>query len=123
MNTQPADAAVTAERTGLRQPLYVHIASTLQERIVSGHYRVLSLLPPEAELSEEFATSRNTVREALRLLVERGLVRRRQGAGTLVISAEPIVKYIQSFNKLEDLFANSTTTYYALHSITAVIGS
>src|SRR4051812_21561572 len=99
MNTQPADATVTAERNGSRQPLYIHIASTLQERIASGHYPVLSLLPPEAELSEEFATSRNTVREALRLLVERGLVRRRQGAGTLVISASPIVNYVQSFNR------------------------
>jgi GntR family transcriptional regulator len=115
------EPSATGERNGLRQPLYVHIASTLQGRIVGGQYPVSSLLPPEAELSEEFATSRNTVREALRLLVERGLVRRRQGAGTLVTSAMPIVKYVQSFNKLEDLFANATTTHYALHSIAPVV--
>jgi GntR family transcriptional regulator len=116
-----AEPSATGERNGVRQPLYMHIASTLQARIVSGHYPVSSLLPPEAELSEEFATSRNTVREALRLLVERGLVRRRQGAGTLVVSATPIVKYVQSFSKLEDLFANATTTHYALHSIAPVV--
>jgi DNA-binding GntR family transcriptional regulator len=106
---------------GLRRPLYIHVAATLQDRIVSGHYPVASYLPPEAQLSEEFATSRNTVREALRLLAERGLVRRRQGTGNLVTSATPVVRYAQSFNKLEDLFANATTTYYALHSITPIL--
>jgi DNA-binding GntR family transcriptional regulator len=106
---------------GLRRPLYIHVTATLQDRIVSGHYPVASYLPPEAQLSEEFATSRNTVREALRLLAERGLVRRRQGTGNLVTSATPVVRYAQSFNKLEDLFANATTTYYALHSITPIL--
>lgn len=105
----------------VRRPLYIHIAATLQDRIVSGQYPVASHLPPEAQLSEEFATSRNTVREALRLLAERGLVRRRQGTGTLVASATPVGKYAQSFNKLEDLFANAKTTYYALHAISPII--
>jgi DNA-binding GntR family transcriptional regulator len=109
------------EEQGLRRPLYIHVAATLQDRIVSGHYPIASYLPPEAQLSEEFATSRNTVREALRLLAERGLVRRRQGTGTLVTSATPVVKYAQSFNKLEDLFANAKTTHYALHSIAPIV--
>jgi DNA-binding GntR family transcriptional regulator len=104
-----------------RRPLYIHVATALQDRIVNGHYPVSSHLPPEAQLSEEFAISRNTVREALRLLAERGLVRRRQGTGTLVTSASPVVKYAQSFNKLEDLFANAKTTHYALHSIAPII--
>jgi DNA-binding GntR family transcriptional regulator len=108
------------QEQGLRRPLYIHVATTLQDRIVSGHYPVDSHLPPEAQLSEEFATSRNTVREALRLLAERGLVRRRQGTGTLVTSATPVVKYAQSFNKLEDLFANAKTTHYALHAIAPI---
>ncbi len=71
-------------------------------------------------MTAEFATSRNTIREALRLLVDRGMVRRRQGAGTVVISETPSPKYVQSFSNLEDLFANSRDTYYALHSIAAV---
>jgi GntR family transcriptional regulator len=81
---------------------------------------ISSLLPAEFDLTEEFATSRNTIREALRLLVDRGMVRRRQGAGTVVISASPAVNYVQSFANLEDLLANSRDTYYALHSIRAV---
>ncbi|HVV92973.1 MAG TPA: GntR family transcriptional regulator [Hyphomicrobiales bacterium] len=115
-----AERRAAPEPDGLRQPLYVHIASTLQERIVAGTYPMSSLLPTEADLTEEFATSRNTVREALRLLVERRLVRRRQGAGTVVISAAPAANYVQSFTKLDDLFANSRNTYYALHTISTV---
>lgn len=109
------------ERGQIRQPLYLHIASVLQSRIFDGSYPVSSQLPVEAELTAEFDTSRNTVREALRLLVERGLVRRRQGAGTVVISSTPSVNYVQSFTKLEDLFANAADTFYALHSITTVV--
>jgi DNA-binding GntR family transcriptional regulator len=32
-----------------------------------------------------------------------------------------VVKYAQSFDKLEDLFANAKTTHYALHSIAPII--
>jgi DNA-binding GntR family transcriptional regulator len=116
--TLEANTKVPAE--GNRQPLYVHIASELQQRIVDGRYPVSSLLPAETELTEEFATSRNTIREALRVLVERGMLRRRQGAGTVVISASPSVQYVQSFTSLQDLFAKSRETYYALHSIASV---
>src|SRR5262245_56339344 len=109
----PSNEALTKppERVQVRQPLYLHIASVLQSRIVEGRYPVSSQLPAEAELTDEFDTSRNTVREALRLLVERGLVRRRQGAGTVVISSTPSVNYVQSFTKLEDLFANAADTF------------
>jgi GntR family transcriptional regulator len=120
MMTLDPDAKVAAGSAGHRQPLYASIASKLQQRIVDGQYAISSLLPPETDLTEEFATSRNTMREALRLLVDRGMVRRRQGAGTVVISSTPTPKYVQSFTKLEDLFANSRDTYYALHSIAAV---
>ena len=37
--------------------------------------------PTESELCDEFNASRFTVREALRRLVEQGMVQRRQGAG------------------------------------------
>jgi GntR family transcriptional regulator len=103
-----------------RQKLYLNIASVLQQRIQDGQYPVASLLPAETTLTTEFDTSRNTVREALRLLVERGLVRRRQGSGTVVIAATPAVNYLQSITRLDDLFANARDTYYALHSIDTV---
>ncbi len=101
-------------------PLYVQIAARLREQIVDGCYPVGAALPTEAELSEIFSTSRNTVREALRRLVEQGLIRRRQGSGSVVVSTAPVATYVQSFATLEDLFANATTTHFAIHAVTPV---
>ncbi len=41
-----------------------------------------SKLPTEAELSEKLSVGRNTVREALRILLSRNIVETRQGSGT-----------------------------------------
>ncbi len=103
------------------QPLYVQIAAKLRAQIADGSYPVGASLPTEAELSETFSTSRNTVREALRRLVEHGLIRRRQGSGSVVVSAAPTAKYFQSFASLDDLFANATNTHFAVQSITPIV--
>ncbi len=42
-----ADTKVATESAAPRQPLYAHIASKLQQRIVEGHYPISSLLPAE----------------------------------------------------------------------------
>jgi len=68
-----------------RIPRYRQIADVLRGEIRHGVYPPGSLLPIEHELAERFNTSRQTVREALRVLDERGLILRRAGKGTLVI--------------------------------------
>lgn len=100
-------------------PLYARILSELRHRITSGQYPIGSLLPTEAELSLQFSTSRHTVREALRRLIEQGLVRSRQGAGTAVISSESNARYVQSFQSISDLFQNSLDTHFVIHKIEA----
>jgi DNA-binding GntR family transcriptional regulator len=72
---------------------YQQIASTLRGRIADGEFRVGHLLPTEAELCGQFGASRFTVREALRQLDEAGLVARRQGSGTRVISRVPRLRH------------------------------
>lgn len=101
-------------------PLYARILSELRHRITSGQYPIGSLLPTEAELSAEFSTSRHTVREALRRLIEQGLVRSRQGAGTAVISSESNARYVQSFQSISDLFQNSLDTHFVIHKVETV---
>lgn len=44
-------------------------------------------IPNEFELSQLFGASRNTIREAVKLLVSKGVLDVRQGAGTFVISS------------------------------------
>ncbi len=46
-------------------------------------------LPSEAELCEEFAVSRITVQQALRLLEREGIIRREQGRGTFYLGPRP----------------------------------
>ena len=53
----------------------------LREAIFSGAFGRGDKLPSETELSEQFAVSRTTVREALRALASEGLIRKVPGAG------------------------------------------
>lgn len=60
------------------------LAAELVERIVGGVHPPGTPLPPEPALCEAFSVSRTVVREAVKMLQEKGLVQVRQGAGTLV---------------------------------------
>lgn len=60
--------------------------SELRSRIVSGEWPVGSRIPPEPALVEMLGVGRNTVREAVQSLVHAGLLARRQGSGTFVLS-------------------------------------
>ena len=71
-------------RTAVPSLLYQTIAQNITERISTGLYPVGSLVPREIDLAAEFAVSRATVREAMRLLATQNLVIRRKRAGTVV---------------------------------------
>src|SRR5882757_10757713 len=55
---------------------YEQLAGLLRERITSGDLRVGDRLPSESALAEQAGVSRSTVREALRILEQAGLVER-----------------------------------------------
>lgn len=102
-------------------PRYARIQRALEGRVRDGTYPVGGLMPTEIELSAEFETSRFTVREALRQLTEAGFVERRQGVGTRVISADPKVRYSQSFDSLDELFQVAKRTWYVVTGWEGVI--
>ncbi|WNN45270.1 FadR/GntR family transcriptional regulator [Winslowiella toletana] len=60
------------------------IITTLGSQIVSGKYVPGTSLPTEAELCEEFATSRNIIREVFRSLTEKRLVEIKRYRGAFV---------------------------------------
>src|SRR6185437_16131454 len=101
-------------------PRYVQIFNTLSRRMETGTYSVDTRLPTESELCDEFNASRFTVREALRRLVEQGMVQRRQGAGSIVVSATPQARYVHSLSSLSDLFQFALDTHYELLSVEQV---
>jgi GntR family transcriptional regulator len=75
------------ERTTLDRggaPLYRQLAADLRARILEGEFSQGTSIPTEARLSEGYRTSRITVRHALSLLEQEGLVHREQGRGSFV---------------------------------------
>ncbi|EFV11994.1 FadR/GntR family transcriptional regulator [Segniliparus rugosus] len=74
-------------RTVARSGLIDQIITLLSDEIHSGRWQVGEKIPNETELTELTGASRNTVREAVQALVHAGMLERRQGSGTYVISA------------------------------------
>ncbi|MBX2823924.1 MAG: GntR family transcriptional regulator [Gammaproteobacteria bacterium] len=66
-------------------PLYRQLADRLLADIDSGIHAVAAKIPSEHELAEQFEIGRPTVRQATDLLVRRGRLERRRGAGTFVL--------------------------------------
>lgn len=79
---QPQPPAWVQRPANLTQAL----TAELVDRIVKGQHPSGTALPPEPALCETFAVSRTVVREAVKMLQEKGLVQVRQGAGTIVTS-------------------------------------
>jgi GntR family transcriptional regulator len=63
-------------------PLYHRVFITLRDQIINGMYATGVPMPSENELRKEYDVSRATIRKAMELLEEEGLVERRQGART-----------------------------------------
>jgi GntR family transcriptional regulator len=66
--------------------VYVQLADDLTAKIAAGDFPVGSRLPGEAELAETYEVARMTVRRALDVLRERGLVRTLHGRGSVVVA-------------------------------------
>lgn len=79
------------------------LAAELVERIVRGQHPSGTSLPPESALCVTFGVSRTVVREAVKMLQEKGLVQVRQGAGTIVTPST-------TWNMLDELVLRATIT-------------
>ena len=66
------------------QPKYLQVADMLRREIAEGIFRDGQTLMTEEELRMRFGVSRQTVRQAIALLEDDGLVDRRRGSGTYV---------------------------------------
>ena len=67
-------------------PLYIMIESAVEQRLLDDTYQVGKMIPTEFELMDEFSVSRETVRKAINLLVQRGKLEKKRGIGTFVAS-------------------------------------
>jgi GntR family transcriptional regulator len=88
----------------VRRIRYQEIADELRRRAQAAAPG--SLLPSESELSAEFAASRVTVRRALDVVRDEGLVSARQGFGWFV-ATEPIRQQLERLGTIEDQLETS----------------
>jgi GntR family transcriptional regulator len=70
-------------------PLYVQLADILREMITSGELEPRSPLPSESYLQQEQGVARGTVRQAMGILRDEGLVVTISGRGTFVTVRDP----------------------------------
>jgi DNA-binding FadR family transcriptional regulator len=60
------------------------IANKLEEMIIDGTFKVEQKLPSEQSLAGDFGVSRPVIREAMKILKERGLIIQKNGEGTFI---------------------------------------
>jgi GntR family transcriptional regulator len=89
----------------VRETRYRSIADDLRRRLEGGQFGAARLLPSESELSEQYAASRVTVRRALEVLREEGLVDSRQGFGWFV-ATDPLRQTLGRLGTIERQLAD-----------------
>lgn len=95
MNIEHLKKSFQASNTG-SSPIYVRLANYFRLLIKAGELSEGSQMIPEEEICQALGISRTTVRQAMNLLVEQGLLVRYRGKGTFISQK----KYNRSFNHL-----------------------
>ncbi|MCO4594055.1 transcriptional regulator, GntR family [Streptococcus infantarius subsp. infantarius] len=67
-------------------PAYIRIHDAIKKEIDEGIWEIGQRLPSERDLADDYEVSRMTLRQAITLLVEEGILERRVGSGTYVAS-------------------------------------
>ncbi|HEK0910358.1 TPA: FadR family transcriptional regulator, partial [Pseudomonas putida] len=83
----------------IKRSLVEQAVDQLRERIAQGAWAVGQRLPTEPELALELGISRNTVREAMRVLAFSGLVEVRQGDGSYLRTAQDPLQAVQAISR------------------------
>jgi GntR family transcriptional regulator len=91
------------------EPIYRQIAEDLRRQIEAGELRPGEQLRTEIELRDHYGASRNTIRDAIKLLITRGLVETRPGQGTFVV--ETIVPFLTTLTGEPDSSSGEGDTY------------
>jgi GntR family transcriptional regulator len=90
------------------EPAYAQLVNILRRQVAAGTFRPGDRLPSEAQLCQRYEVSPMTVRRAINILADQGVVNAVQGRGTFV---KPLELGAAAFDlrELQDLFGNART--------------
>lgn len=84
---------------------FKEIYADLEKKILNGEYPANTLLPSEKQLVEMYNVSRETIRKALNLLINTGLIQKKQGKGSIVLDLNRFdfpISGLTSFKELQN---------------------
>ena len=104
---------------GTKDRLVDRVVSEIQTLIVEGRLQPGTQLPPERELAEQLGVSRTVIREAVHILMTKGLLETRPGVGTIVreMTTAQVVEPISLLVKLRD----GGTDFEDLHQVRSIL--
>ncbi|HFI0265250.1 TPA: trehalose operon repressor [Streptococcus suis] len=85
---------------------YQEIYNDLKEKIRTNIYPAETSLPTEQQLQEMYGVSRDTVRKALAMLTEGGLIQKVQGRGSMVLKQEILNFPVSGLTSYQELTAS-----------------
>ena len=91
-------------------PLYFQLKKIILDEIENGSYPVETLIPTEIEISEMFAISRTTVRQAIQELVQEGRLYRVKSKGTFVARPKVRQTFFHKYKSFDEEIAEKGGT-------------
>jgi DNA-binding GntR family transcriptional regulator len=91
------------------EPAYLQLVNILRRQIAAGAFRPGSQLPSEAQLKSKYGVSPMTVRRAINVLIDQGVVSTSQGKGTFVRPLD-LRTFTFQLEELQHLFQNKDRT-------------
>ena len=85
----------TASDTLSRIPRYLQVATALRQRINSGQWAVGEKIATLEQLENEFQVARVTIRQAVDILQQEGMLKSEQGRGTFVTQSPTASRWLQ----------------------------
>lgn len=86
-----------------RTPLYLQMAEILRQRIARGVWKPGDLLPTLDDIATEFSVAKITVRQAVKLLQDEGLLTSQRGRGTTVLAGRAPIRQLNVATRLSSL--------------------
>lgn len=102
---------------GTQERLVYRVVNEIERSIIEGKLQVGMKLPPERDLAEKLAVSRTVLREAVHILVTKGLLETRHGVGTVVkeINANHVVESLSLMLRMRGISLDN------LHQVRSIL--